>query len=585
MANVLFKRGLSSDFINLPKDPDTLYFVQDTQELYLGSSVYSFRGIAVEGEGDFVSNITYSPQDKVITIQRSTVGSAESVLSAIQSALDSTVQSITTDRGSAIVVDDTDPQNIKLILNIAEGDDAGNVLIDQCSDGLRANVEFPPSPVDGIKADDKILSLEGSKLSSTLTISYERVDDVPSVVLRGVGGAEISRFNASEFITDGMLDDVSLGYTDEGHRALILVFNTESGKETIKVDLSDLIDIYTARPGGGLSVDNNQFYISNEIAPGSTDRSDAAPGFGDSIELKTISYDSHGLISDSGSFRITLPVVSEDTRSAISVDTSSSKNIKIGFNIDDSGNVNLVQTIAGLRGDVLFPIESVDINDHVLSVSDRKLRSTISLDYYKSNGKPYVVLKGIGGEEISKFDASDFLVDGMLDSARLGYTDTGHRALILTFNTDSGKSDVVIDISDLVDIYTAYPGGGLKVEDNQFSIDHNIEPGSTIREDARPGFGDTFRLYGISYDSHGLVESRDSFQVTLPQLSGTIGSDKTLITYAEINNQGQLSGDTIQIASVLESNENSIPTSKAVKDSLNLVIEDAAPVWETWTPS
>lgn len=73
---------------------------------------------------------------------------------------------------------------------------------------------------------------------------------------------------------------------------------------------------------------------------------------------------------------------------------------------------------------------------------------------------------------ISQFDASSFIVDGMIDTVELTTTDNvgnpGH-FLKIQWNTAAGKQDTYISMADLVDVYTA--GNGIDIDnDNNISI-------------------------------------------------------------------------------------------------------------------
>lgn len=67
-------------------------------------------------------------------------------------------------------------------------------------------------------------------------------------------------------------------------------------------------------------------------------------------------------------------------------------------------------------------------------------------------------------------DISDFVKDGMLESAEFKQ-DT--HTLILTFNTDSGKEPVNIDLSPLVDVYD---GSNLKLKNVAIPTEDATEP-------------------------------------------------------------------------------------------------------------
>lgn len=75
------------------------------------------------------------------------------------------------------------------------------------------------------------------------------------------------------------------------------------------------------------------------------------------------------------------------------------------------------------------------------------------------------------GTEVSSIDASDFLVDGMLQAVELTSSDEDGnegKYLHFTFNTDAGADDIYVDVQDLVDTYIA--GDGIDITDNVVSI-------------------------------------------------------------------------------------------------------------------
>ena len=111
-------------------------------------------------------------------------------------------------------------------------------------------------------------------------------------------------------------------------------------------------------------------------------------------------------------------------------------------------------------------------NEKVLSLENNKLKSTLSLAIEKQNNVDYIVLKGINGAEVAKVDASAFVADGMVNSVELikkTVSDVEHTYIKITFNTIAGKNPIELDVTSLIDIYTA--GNGLTVANNVFSID------------------------------------------------------------------------------------------------------------------
>ena len=153
----------------------------------------------------------------------------------------------------AITVDDNG-----VSLKIAEAQ--GNVTLAQSEAGLTANVVIPEAQVTGVKADDPVLSLTEKKLSATLGLSYD--SENKKIKLTGINKAEIASIDASDFIKDGMLDTARF---DPETKEITLTFNTASGKDPIKINVSSLVDTYTAKAGSGLTLNDHEFGIDTSV--------------------------------------------------------------------------------------------------------------------------------------------------------------------------------------------------------------------------------------------------------------------------------------------------------------------------------
>lgn len=83
----------------------------------------------------------------------------------------------------------------------------------------------------------------------------------------------------------------------------------------------------------------------------------------------------------------------------------------------------------------------------------------------------HIILKNKVGTEIASVDATKFVKDGMITDVAYDSTD---KTLTIIWNTDSEKdpTQTVLNIGDLVDVYTA--GTGIKVANNQISIDDTV---------------------------------------------------------------------------------------------------------------
>lgn len=95
--------------------------------------------------------------------------------------------------------------------------------------------------VTGVKSGDKVLKLEGTELTSTLSMKYVKADK--KIYLYGIDqNTPISSVECDDFVVDGMVSDAT--HFDESDHTLHLVLNTDGGSKDIEVDLSKLVDTY-----------------------------------------------------------------------------------------------------------------------------------------------------------------------------------------------------------------------------------------------------------------------------------------------------------------------------------------------------
>lgn len=136
-------------------------------------------------------------------------------------------------------------------LVIAEADKSVDVIV-------------PTAPVQGVADGENVISLDGDKLKTTLTLAYVPASGETNAVLRlqGKDGVVVSSIDATAFVKDGMLESVVLDVPKEdeaGEKYLVLTFNTAAGKEDIRLDVTDLLDYYVA--GDGLVLDGKTFKV------------------------------------------------------------------------------------------------------------------------------------------------------------------------------------------------------------------------------------------------------------------------------------------------------------------------------------
>lgn len=103
--------------------------------------------------------------------------------------------------------------------------------------------------VNGVKAGDKVLAVEGKKLSATLSLSYEKKsgDSVKKIYLNGIGGETIASIDVTEFTKDKFVQEATLVETAESGvnvetPYIKLVFNDST--TPLRFSVKTLVDTY-----------------------------------------------------------------------------------------------------------------------------------------------------------------------------------------------------------------------------------------------------------------------------------------------------------------------------------------------------
>lgn len=121
---------------------------------------------------------------------------------------------------------------------------------------------------------------------------------------------------------------------------------------------------------------------------------------------------------------------------------------------------------------------AINSNDKVLTQSADGLLANINLTWDKSAG---LKLIGKGGAEIATVPATDFIKDGMLENVELKAAsaeepvgeETSGTFLVFTFNTDAGKEVINLNVTSLIDVYTA--GNGINIAGKEVSIKRDAD--------------------------------------------------------------------------------------------------------------
>ena len=140
---------------------------------------------------------------------------------------------------------------------------------------------------------------------------------------------------------------------------------------------------------------------------------------------------------DTGVHSVSLATGTNDKTLKLTVDGEETDNIEVKNIYSKSEVDSLVQSAK----------DYADSND---------TNETFVISYNKEEGKIY--LTGSDGTN-SEIPTADFIKDGMINTVTIGEDND----LIITFNTDAGKENIVLPLDQLVDIYTGSEGTNIKV--------------------------------------------------------------------------------------------------------------------------
>lgn len=120
------------------------------------------------------------------------------------------------------------------------------------------------------------------------------------------------------------------------------------------------------------------------------------------------------------------------------------------------------------------------IDELVQSAKDYADTNDANTEYHVEYDSENKKIKLVAGADASKMeiDAAAFIKDGMISNVTIG----ADNDLVITFNTDSGKEDIILPLDQLVDIYTGVEGARVKVTVNaDKSISADLITGSITK--------------------------------------------------------------------------------------------------------
>lgn len=258
MANIIIGRGLQSSYDGLQtKNSDTLYFTTDEGNLYLGELLI----------GSKLKDYSWSASTQILTL--TSVDGTETTIDfsiyAKASDLANKVSSVTATANKGIEIGGTateptvgiklDPTSGNaatlgakgLMVTIPEVDVPIESVSASAGKAITANTSNKAVTIDFlIDSNDKVLTQSASGLLTNLGLTYS--NGVLKITGKTSGDAPLDVASVN-LPVDTFLDSAEIVVNPEGQPKgtyLVLTFNTASGKEPIYINLSQLIDIYTA---------------------------------------------------------------------------------------------------------------------------------------------------------------------------------------------------------------------------------------------------------------------------------------------------------------------------------------------------
>lgn len=376
------------------------------------------------------------------------------------------------DQGWELIGDTSIEMNNYVLKTVFSGYTADTAVV---LNGLRTDVDTTSGNV--ITETERALLAE-SGLSDAIVAEIARAENAESGLSDAIVAEEAAR-EAADGVISGAVDTVSSGLTQEVQRAQ----NAESGlsdaidaEETRALAAEDAldgkIDAVSAATDAALANKQNTLIAGENITISSTTSGDVISAEGGTIVIDpTLDSGSTNAVANSA---ITNAINSKQDSSKLPTYivknvTFTKNNVSVGIADKSSGGqFNNISHVITINNQAIFNnsdltnlslVETSAITTSVTSAStDSQVPSAkamydelaaIDVKFiddakYELSGTTHVINFYNGDVVKATIDASDFIVDGMVDNV---YIENGY--LVIDFNTESGKEDIQIPLTDI----------------------------------------------------------------------------------------------------------------------------------------
>lgn len=246
MELLTFLHGESAK-LPVVKTAGTVYICEDNGAMYVDLQV-----------GDSIKRISITDPEivaKLAALEEASEGFAlttdvEALFANYRTAAAQTEIDTAQDNRVKVIEDDyvvaADIANFETKANVAQVAADLNAAIALKADKSAVDAMYTNEQIDEFIKDAKDYAAGLDDADTKYGIAYD--SDTKKITL--VEGGTNLEIDATDFIKDGMIENVAIGDDND----LVITFNTDAGKQDIKLPLDQLVDIYTGNEGARVVV-------------------------------------------------------------------------------------------------------------------------------------------------------------------------------------------------------------------------------------------------------------------------------------------------------------------------------------------
>ena len=335
------------------------------------------------------------------------------------------------------------------------------------------------------------LNAEISARETTAFANAEYDESGKTINFKNVNGAVISSIDATPFLKDGMIDDVKI---ENGK--LVIVFNTDAGKETVEIPLSDIFDpsnYYTkaetdeniasettARETGDNTLEGEITALSAIVAAkaNTTDVDDALALKADKTEIPTDFYTKAEVDSKDAALQ---DAIDAESARAISAETD----IEVAL----SGKADADTVYTQSEVDELLSAKETEIYNLTKIVGDMGGAVTYELPG-PSNKSFNTLMNNNGTVKITDDVTTGRFGPGITAKNNVKLNLNNHNLNVTGLTTSSAQPAIMSRGTQEITIYgngTIDAGGGICIEANGKDSVINLTGSTTVYQTNRPG--------------------------------------------------------------------------------------------------